>query len=122
MPRTGSNEYYGSGVVADFDGDGSTDILVPACRDIGCEYVHMIMLYSAKKGWVYFQFDLIDSKLVVGNDGTIFHVGDFTLDGYPDLVALIFKNGQRIPTVFENVDYNGNKNFSRLVCFVMIKK
>lgn len=116
IPSTGlSVGHYGSGVVADFDGDGLIDILVPICRDAACHIVDIIMIYSPRNGWVYFQLDLKDSELIPGDDGTVFRVGDFTLDGYPDLIATIIKSGKIMPMVFENVDYNGNLNFSRLV-------
>lgn len=89
---------------------------MPICRDSACHIVDIIMIYSPRNGWVYFQLDLKDSELIPGDDGTVFRVGDFTLDGYPDLIATIIKGDKIMPMVFENVDYNGNLNFSRFVC------
>lgn len=121
MPTTGlSGVYFGSGVVADFDGDGMIDILVPICREPDCRHVEYINIFSPEKGWVYFQLDLKDRELVWSNDGTVFRVGDFTLDGYPDLIATVSKGNSKLPVVFENIDYNGNYNFSRLVSFTEI--
>ena len=115
IPTTGlSGLYFGSGVVADFDGDGLIDILVPICREIDCRHVEYIKIFSHKRGWVSFQLDLKDTELIASSD-TVFRVGDFTLDGYPDLIATVSKGQTKMPVVFENVDNNGNLNFSRFV-------
>ena len=107
-------DHFGSGVVADFDADGFIDILIPLCRDKSCNYVDFIMIYSYTKGWVYFQIDLKDSTLATEvEDAPTFRVGDFTLDGYPDLIATINKGNTLVPVIFENVEYSGNTNFSR---------
>uniref|UniRef100_A0A7E5A044 T-cell immunomodulatory protein n=1 Tax=Panagrellus redivivus TaxID=6233 RepID=A0A7E5A044_PANRE len=118
IPSDGLNtENLGGGTVADFDGDGLIDILVPVCRDKECHYVEKILIFSTKSGWVYIQLDLKDSQLVVDQDlligGTVFRVGDFTLDGYPDLIAVASKANGLVPVIFENVEYSGNTNFSR---------
>jgi integrin alpha FG-GAP repeat containing protein 1 len=116
IPNNGAAfKFFGSGVVADFDADGSIDILIPVCREDLCKHVEYILIYSAKKGWVYFQIDLKDAELVVDNKhhGPVFRVGDFTLDGYPDLIAAVSKGNSVMPVIFENVEYNGNLNFSR---------
>ena len=104
---------FGSVVVADFDADGSIDLLIPVCRTFTCQNVEYILIYSEKKGWVYFQIDLKDSQLVVETGGPVFRVGDFTLDGYPDLIATVSKGDSIMPVIFENVEYTGNQNFSR---------
>uniref|UniRef100_A0AC34GVI4 T-cell immunomodulatory protein n=1 Tax=Panagrolaimus sp. ES5 TaxID=591445 RepID=A0AC34GVI4_9BILA len=106
-------DYFGSGVVADFDADGSIDLLIPVCRNDKCNNVEYILIYSEKKGWVYFQIDLKDAQLVVETEGPVFRVGDFTLDGYPDLIATVIKGNSIMPVIFENVEYTGNQNFSR---------
>uniref|UniRef100_A0A914YZ19 T-cell immunomodulatory protein n=1 Tax=Panagrolaimus superbus TaxID=310955 RepID=A0A914YZ19_9BILA len=106
-------DYFGSGVVADFDADGSIDLLIPVCRNKDCKIVEYILIYSEKKGWVYFQIDLKDAQLVVEKEGPVFRVGDFTLDGYPDLIATVSKGSSIMPVIFENVEYTGNQNFSR---------
>jgi integrin alpha FG-GAP repeat containing protein 1 len=105
--------YFGSGVVTDFDADGSIDLLIPVCRNKDCNNVEYILIYSEKKGWVYFQIDLKDAQLVVEKEGPVFRVGDFTLDGYPDLIATVSKGNSIMPVIFENVEYTGNQNFSR---------
>lgn len=45
----------------------------------------------------------------------VFRVGDFSLDGYPDLIATVkTADGRIMPMVIENVDYD-NGSFKRCV-------
>lgn len=47
----------------------------------------------------------------------IFRVGDFSLDGYPDVIATVRmnRNGKSsvTPLIIENIEYPDNANFSR---------
>lgn len=48
------------------------------------------------------------------NSRTIFRVGDFLLDGYPDLIATVKLGGKTEPMIMENVEYSdNNNNFNR---------
>jgi integrin alpha FG-GAP repeat containing protein 1 len=114
IPNNGAFKHFGSGVVADFDADGSVDILIPVCREKQCYHVEYILIYSRNKGWVWFQIDMKDSTLMADleRNEPVFRVGDFTLDGYPDLIATVRTSNTVMPVIFENVEYN-NPNFSR---------
>lgn len=58
-----------------------------------------------------------DFELVVDDDSkTLFRVGDFLLDGYPDLIATFKKGEKTSPMVVENVEYSDiNNNFNRFL-------
>uniref|UniRef100_A0A0K0D3L4 T-cell immunomodulatory protein n=1 Tax=Angiostrongylus cantonensis TaxID=6313 RepID=A0A0K0D3L4_ANGCA len=65
----GEHQYVGAPMAADFDADGLIELLVPICRKDNCKQ----------------NFDILfDEDTLV-----LFRVGDFSLDGYPDLVATL---------------------------------
>lgn len=45
---------------------------------------------------------------------TIFRVGDFSLDGYPDLIVTLKTEGKAAPRILENVEYADGISFKRL--------
>jgi integrin alpha FG-GAP repeat containing protein 1 len=109
-------EHLGSAVVADFDADGAIEILIPVCSDGHCRKVGTILMWTRNRGWVHFQLDLKEFDLLEydsNRNDFLFRVGDFSLDGYPDLIVTTVLNNRVTPMILENVEYPDNANFSR---------
>ncbi|CAG9536761.1 unnamed protein product [Cercopithifilaria johnstoni] len=98
--------YFGAVLFADFDADGIVDIGLPCCADATCRKVVVINMWNHYIGaWQDFHITGLEgSDLVSKKDegNVVFRVGDFSLDGYPDLIALVREKTQN-PMILENV-------------------
>ncbi|VDK80432.1 unnamed protein product [Litomosoides sigmodontis] len=98
--------YFGAVLFADFDADGVVDIGLPCCADATCRKVVVINMWNYYIGaWQDFHITGLEgSDLVSKKDegNVVFRVGDFSLDGYPDLIALVREKTQN-PMILENV-------------------
>uniref|UniRef100_A0A915PL04 T-cell immunomodulatory protein n=1 Tax=Setaria digitata TaxID=48799 RepID=A0A915PL04_9BILA len=98
--------YFGAVLFADFDADGVVDIGLPCCADATCRKVVVINMWNHRIGtWQDFHITGLEgSDLVSKKDegNVVFRVGDFSLDGYPDLIALVREKTQN-PMILENV-------------------
>uniref|UniRef100_A0A0R3RGT9 T-cell immunomodulatory protein n=1 Tax=Elaeophora elaphi TaxID=1147741 RepID=A0A0R3RGT9_9BILA len=98
--------YFGAVLFADFDADGIIDIGLPCCADATCRKVVVINMWNHYIGaWQDFHITGLEgSDLVSKKDegNVVFRVGDFSLDGYPDLIALVREKTQN-PMILENV-------------------
>ncbi|KAM3723196.1 Protein linkin [Dirofilaria immitis] len=98
--------HFGAVLFADFDADGIVDIGLPCCADATCRKVVVINMWNHYIGaWQDFHITGLEgSDLVSKNDegNVVFRVGDFSLDGYPDLIALVREKTQN-PMILENV-------------------
>ncbi|VDN51020.1 unnamed protein product [Dracunculus medinensis] len=103
------NKFYGAALYADFDADGLIDIGIPCCSDENCAKVEVILMWNQRfKQWQDYRISGLEgSKLVSKKEegNVVFRIGDFSLDGYPDLIALIRETSQN-PMIFENVPCN----------------
>ncbi|VDN38181.1 unnamed protein product [Gongylonema pulchrum] len=101
-----STNYFGAVLFADFDADGTMDIGLPCCADAACRKVLVINMWNYHIGaWQDFHITGLEgSDLVSKKDegNVVFRVGDFSLDGYPDLIALVREKTQN-PMILENV-------------------
>uniref|UniRef100_A0A8D0BC92 Integrin alpha FG-GAP repeat containing 1 n=1 Tax=Salvator merianae TaxID=96440 RepID=A0A8D0BC92_SALMN len=95
-------EVVGQSVFADFDGDGRTELLLPACADSACQ---KSVIYVSKPGldqWFPVLQDFTNKGTVWGfvpynNDPAsanfsvpiTLHIGDYNMDGYPDALAIL---------------------------------
>lgn len=105
----------GQSVITDLDMDGKLDHLVPVCFDSTCSN-STILIY--KKSWnaidVNFQNGNVQWGFVpplgidsIAEDTISLRVGDFNLDGYPDLLAVLRSKSnpnERMATVLLNVE------------------
>ncbi|KAH7675929.1 FG-GAP repeat family protein, partial [Aphelenchoides avenae] len=121
-----TKQYYGNPVVADFNADGTIDIMLPVCKDETCAQVENLLIWNGER-WISLQLDLKSSEIIadsmttesgkVIHSNVIFRVGDFSLDGYPDVIATVRmnRNGKSsvTPIIIENIEYPDNANFSR---------
>ncbi|KAK5978488.1 FG-GAP repeat protein, partial [Trichostrongylus colubriformis] len=93
----GDHQFVGAPLAADFDADGLIELLVPICRKEDCKQ----------------SFNILSDE----DSLMLFRVGDFSLDGYPDLVAtLVEKQSLGQIKVIDNVlctncDRNGTRRF-----------
>ncbi|VDM95088.1 unnamed protein product [Thelazia callipaeda] len=98
--------HFGAVLFADFDADGIVDIGLPCCADSACRKVLVVNMWSRNIGvWQDFHITGLEgSDLVSKRDegNVVFRVGDFSLDGYPDLIALVREKTQN-PMILENV-------------------
>uniref|UniRef100_A0A914GWF4 T-cell immunomodulatory protein n=1 Tax=Globodera rostochiensis TaxID=31243 RepID=A0A914GWF4_GLORO len=111
LPALGEGEALASPLVSDVDSDGQLDILVPVCASAKCNSVVRLWCYSRLTVRVV-QIDLRQVTLEPEIDGqTIvpFRIGDFSLNGYPDLIATVTLPGgsSRTPMIFENAPDDG---------------
>ncbi|VDM07793.1 unnamed protein product [Wuchereria bancrofti] len=105
--------YFGAVLFADFDADGLVDIGLPCCADATCRKVVVINMWNHYIGaWQDFHITGLEgSDLVSKKDegNVVFRVGDFSLDGYPDLIALVTSCKDNLvycisnPMILENV-------------------
>uniref|UniRef100_A0A0N5A9C1 Integrin alpha FG-GAP repeat containing 1 n=1 Tax=Syphacia muris TaxID=451379 RepID=A0A0N5A9C1_9BILA len=97
-------KYFGVPLFADFDADGSMDIAVPVCADAPCTRVDSIWIWT-NNHWLPSTISLSNNVASsTGQLSVVFRVGDFTLDGYPDLLALVICEGQPTPMILENTE------------------
>uniref|UniRef100_W6NV13 Uncharacterized protein n=1 Tax=Haemonchus contortus TaxID=6289 RepID=W6NV13_HAECO len=114
----GEHQFVGAPLAADFDADGLIELLVPICRKENCKQVTEFANWQYNRGWSTNAFDLQNFNILSDEDSLIlFRVGDFSLDGYPDLVAtLVEKQSLGQIKVIDNVlctncDRNGTRRF-----------
>lgn len=125
LPDNPELKYFAAPLVSDFNADGLIDLLVPVCREQSCAHVDRFLVWSLAFGkWEQFQLDMKvsnaptsttcqDLSFFVEPESTVvFRAGEFSLDGYPDLIATIVNGGNRTPLILENV-HSDNGNFSR---------
>lgn len=101
-------KHFGAILVADFDADGVVDIGVPLCGDEDCKNVEGIKVWT-RQVWQQFPISGLEGSEIVSSKkpvNIIFRVGDFSLDGYPDLIALIKEEKSQNPMILENVACN----------------
>ncbi|CAD5215000.1 unnamed protein product [Bursaphelenchus okinawaensis] len=121
IPDSPDLREFAAPVVSDFNGDLKIDIVIPVCRAVGdCSHIDkfLVWFYGMTK-WEQFQLDMKELSFVVEpNSKTVFRVGEFKLDGFPDLIAtsVVVNSNRRIetraPLILENV-HADNGNFSR---------
>ncbi|XP_003222974.2 T-cell immunomodulatory protein [Anolis carolinensis] len=92
----------GQSVFADFDGDGQTEHLLPACADAACQ---KSVIYLTKPGsdqwfpvlqnftnkgtvWGFVPYNSDPSSAEFSVPITL-HIGDYNMDGYPDALAIL---------------------------------
>ncbi|XP_077165665.1 T-cell immunomodulatory protein [Paroedura picta] len=90
----------GQSVFADFDGDGQTEHLLPACYDEACQR-SVIYLSKPRLGeWFPVLQDFTNKGTVWGfvpysqtsaafSVPITLHIGDYNMDGYPDALAIL---------------------------------
>uniref|UniRef100_A0A674KF93 Integrin alpha FG-GAP repeat containing 1 n=1 Tax=Terrapene triunguis TaxID=2587831 RepID=A0A674KF93_9SAUR len=107
----------GQSVFADFDGDGQTEHLLPACADVTC---HKSAIYLSKPGlnqWIPVLQDFRNKDTLWGfvpyknNQSSVpitLHIGDYNMDGYPDALAILMNTSGSNQQAFllENVPCN----------------
>uniref|UniRef100_A0AAF5CVD4 DNA-directed RNA polymerase I subunit RPA49 n=2 Tax=Strongyloides stercoralis TaxID=6248 RepID=A0AAF5CVD4_STRER len=129
IPNNYDEKNLAAPVVSDFDADGHLDIAFPVCSDNGCKKIEKFLIWSNKNSskvsksellkeggeWNYITIDNKESELAVTGkeQAVIFRVGDFNLDGYPDLIAVAKINNGDHPIILENVECNGCENVTR---------
>ncbi|CAJ0939808.1 unnamed protein product, partial [Mesorhabditis belari] len=97
IPSLPSTSHHGAPFVADFNGNGRMEIAVPTCSEERCETVTALSLleivgdcvdHCVKPAWEQASIDISGMKIVLSEGSKVlFRVGDFNLDGFPDLVA-----------------------------------
>ncbi|KHN78663.1 Uncharacterized protein Tcan_09296 [Toxocara canis] len=101
-----AGKYYGAALFADFDADGLVDIGIPWCADESCTKIDGIKMWNRHVSlWQHFPVTGLEGSELVSKKGegnVVFRAGDFSLDGYPDLIALVREKTQN-PMVLENV-------------------
>ncbi|RCN41608.1 FG-GAP repeat protein, partial [Ancylostoma caninum] len=114
----GEHQFVGAPMAADFDADGLIELLVPICRKADCKQVTEFANWQYTRGWSTNAFDLQNFNILPDEDSLmLFRVGDFSLDGYPDLVAtLVEKQSLGQIKVIDNIpctncDRNGTRRF-----------
>ncbi|CAI4231130.1 unnamed protein product [Auanema sp. JU1783] len=121
IPSLGSSpifEYVGAPIPADFDADGLMELLVPICESRDCSKVSEVYIWQSGKNWTKHPLDISDLTIVSDkNSKVLFRVGDFSMDGYPDLLVTAIEKGKNpLPRVLENqacsnCEKNGTKKF-----------
>ncbi|KYO27269.1 T-cell immunomodulatory protein [Alligator mississippiensis] len=92
----------GQSVFADFDGDGQSELLLPACADETCQksaiylsklgldqWIPVLQNFQNKDtlwGFVPYKNDPSASELSIP---ITLHIGDYNMDGYPDALAIL---------------------------------
>ncbi|MFH4977928.1 hypothetical protein AB6A40_004637 [Gnathostoma spinigerum] len=101
-----AGKFYGAALIADFDADGFIDIGIPWCSNENCGKVEAIKMWSYRtRAWQIYPVTGLDGVELVSTkrDGNVvFRAGDFSLDGYPDLIALV-RGKSALPMILANV-------------------
>ncbi|XP_054856533.1 T-cell immunomodulatory protein [Eublepharis macularius] len=99
-PQPAGVKVVGQSVFADFDGDGQTEHLLPACDDEACQK-SVIYLSKPRSGewfpvlqdftykgtlWGFVQYNPTPAEFSVP---ITLHIGDYNMDGYPDALAIL---------------------------------
>lgn len=92
----------GQSVFADFDGDGQTEVLLPACMDEDCHRSVIFLSKPSLDQWFPVLQDFTNKGTLWGfvpytGDSTstkfsvpiTLHIGDYNMDGYPDALAIL---------------------------------
>ncbi|KAI6240967.1 hypothetical protein M3Y99_00406500 [Aphelenchoides fujianensis] len=102
LPDNPEIRHFGAPLVGDFNADSNSDVLIPVCREANCARVEKFLAWSS------------EAELVTEPNSIVtFRVGEFSLDGYPDLIATVKMNGMTGPMILENVAADNGNNFSR---------
>ncbi|EGT56692.1 CBN-TAG-256 protein [Caenorhabditis brenneri] len=121
IPKLAAAQYafVAAPVVMDFDSDGELDILVPICREADCSHITQMASWSMKKSWGTVACDLQD--YIVKKDPfslVVFRVGEFSLDSFPDITAIVQSRPNARPAVkviengeCKNCEKNGTRRF-----------
>ncbi|KAI6188091.1 Protein of unknown function DUF842 domain containing protein [Aphelenchoides besseyi] len=114
LPDDPEIRHFGAPLVGDFNSDQNSDILLPVCREASCTRVDKFLAWSLHwTRWEWFHLDMKEAELIVEPNSIVaFRVGEFSLDGYPDLIATVKMNGMTGPMILENVA-SDNGNFTR---------
>ncbi|KAM9122398.1 T-cell immunomodulatory protein [Pangshura tecta] len=89
---------FGQSVFADFDGDGQTEHLLPACADVTCQKSAIYLSKPGLNQWIPVLQDFRNKDTLWGfvpyknNQSSIpitLHIGDYNMDGYPDALAIL---------------------------------
>uniref|UniRef100_A0A0N4Z776 T-cell immunomodulatory protein n=1 Tax=Parastrongyloides trichosuri TaxID=131310 RepID=A0A0N4Z776_PARTI len=129
IPSVFDEKNLASPVISDFDADGNLDIAFPVCSDSRCKRIEKFLIWSNKIGsgvskfqaltsggeWYYITIDNKETELagIDDNKDVIFRVGDFNLDGFPDLIAVAKINNGDHPIILENIECSGCENVTR---------
>lgn len=65
-------QFYGNPVVADFNADGTIDIMLPVCKDETCAQVENLLIWNGER-WIALQLDL----KVASKPATFIDIGSF---------------------------------------------
>uniref|UniRef100_A0A8C8SYB7 Integrin alpha FG-GAP repeat containing 1 n=1 Tax=Pelusios castaneus TaxID=367368 RepID=A0A8C8SYB7_9SAUR len=92
----------GQSVFADFDGDGKTEHLLPACADETCQKSAIYLSKPGLNQWIPVLQDFRNKDTLWGfvpyknnqssNEHSFpitLHIGDYNMDGYPDALAIL---------------------------------
>ncbi|KAK0428972.1 hypothetical protein QR680_011114 [Steinernema hermaphroditum] len=115
-PLNSNFKYFGGAVVGDIDANGLLDVMVPVCREEECQHVDNMLLWTKKRGWNCINLDLKGHEIVGEPESKVlFRIGDFNLDGYPDLIASLLNPTQKRihPMILENVRSSDVPNITR---------
>uniref|UniRef100_A0A914VR73 T-cell immunomodulatory protein n=1 Tax=Plectus sambesii TaxID=2011161 RepID=A0A914VR73_9BILA len=121
LPATDDKIKYGQPIFGDVNADGQMDILLPRCdgsnSDQACKLRDMLV-WEMKTGWNPISVTVEPYKIVADGDGIVqLRIGDFDLDGFPDLVTVLKdKDDQHELFIFKNVPCDETpdcKNLSR---------
>uniref|UniRef100_A0A1I7SUA0 T-cell immunomodulatory protein n=1 Tax=Bursaphelenchus xylophilus TaxID=6326 RepID=A0A1I7SUA0_BURXY len=119
LPDSPELQEFAAPLIADFNSDSKIDIVLPVCRAKNdCTHIDKFLVwFDGMVKWEQFQMDMKELAFVVEpNSKTVFRVGEFKLDGYPDLIATsVYTNNRktetRAPLIVSNEP--GDGNFSR---------
>lgn len=103
---------YGQSIFADFDSDGSFEHLLPACKDVKCKN-STIFIYKDSR-WNELPIDFGHYTFVPpseaddtwGNAGIVIKAGDYDLNGYLDLLAVLKFNNDSAAGANKNSNHN----------------
>ncbi|KAM4614394.1 T-cell immunomodulatory protein [Discoglossus pictus] len=98
-PKPKGATIVGQSVFADFDGDGRQDHLLPTCEDDKCLKSVIYLKTNGSNQWVPVLQDFMNKNTQWGfvppspplslSIPITLHVGDYNMDGYPDVLAIL---------------------------------